>query len=111
MPVSLIEQLPKIFAEGKKEAERILDLLSNGSRITLQTNEIVLPAKELSGLYSGKAASNITGQWMNRLIYGDNLLVMQALLAGDEKTGLLSFRGKIDSIQLIFLIRWCDIHQ
>lgn len=37
-------------------------------------------------------------QWFNKLIYGDNLLAMQALLAGDEKTP--SMRGKIDLIYI-----------
>jgi hypothetical protein len=37
---------------------------------------------------------------MNRLIYGDNLLAMQALLAGDEANGLASMRGKIDLIYI-----------
>ncbi len=37
---------------------------------------------------------------MNRLIYGDNLLVMQALLAGDPQTGLPSLRGKVDLIYI-----------
>lgn len=38
--------------------------------------------------------------WMNRLIYGDNLLAMQALLAGDPETGLPSLRGKVDLIYI-----------
>ena len=38
--------------------------------------------------------------WLNRMIFGDNLLVMQALLAGDSKTGLSSMRGKIDLIYI-----------
>lgn len=37
---------------------------------------------------------------MNRLVYGDNLLAMQALLAGDEATGLPSLRGKVDLIYI-----------
>lgn len=37
---------------------------------------------------------------MNRLIYGDNLLTMQALLAGDPATGLPSMRGKVDLIYI-----------
>ena len=37
---------------------------------------------------------------MNRLIYGDNLLTMQALLAGDPQTGLPSLRGKVDLIYI-----------
>ena len=37
---------------------------------------------------------------MNRLGYGDNLLTMQALLAGDPQTGLPSLRGKVDLIYI-----------
>lgn len=37
---------------------------------------------------------------MNRLVYGDNLLAMQALLAGDPQTGLPSLRGKVDLIYI-----------
>lgn len=40
------------------------------------------------------------GGWMNRLVYGDNLLTMQALLAGDPQTGLPSLRGKVDLIYI-----------
>lgn len=39
-------------------------------------------------------------QWKNRLIYGDNILVMQGLLAGDPTSGLESMRGKIDLIYI-----------
>jgi len=97
---SLIELLPKIVREGKEEAEKILDNLAKPSRITLQTNELVLPSKDTSGLFKGKAPSIDNDNWLNRLIYGDNLLAMQALLAGDEKSGLPSMRGKIDLIYI-----------
>ena len=40
------------------------------------------------------------GSWRNRLVYGDNLLAMQALLAGDPESGLPSMRGKIDLIYI-----------
>ncbi|MEM4330768.1 MAG: hypothetical protein QW273_02045 [Candidatus Pacearchaeota archaeon] len=33
MPESLIEQLPKIVAQGKKEAQKILDGLSGKNKI------------------------------------------------------------------------------
>ncbi len=100
MPESLIEQLPKIVAEGRKEVEKILERLSGANRLTLQTNEYVLPSKDKSGLFRGQL-KQITGQeWHNRLIYGDNLLVMQALLAGDPETGLPSMRGKVDLIYI-----------
>jgi len=54
MPESLIEQLPKIVAEGKKEAEKILERISSANRLSLQTNEIVMPAKDSRTLWSGK---------------------------------------------------------
>lgn len=98
MPDSLIEQLPKIVAEGKKEVEKILERLSGSNRLTLQTNEYVLPSKDKSGLYRGQMKEITEQEWHNRLIYGDNLLVMQALLAGDPATGLPSMRGKVDLI-------------
>jgi adenine specific DNA methylase Mod len=100
MPESLIEQLPKIVAEGKKEAERILNELSERERIVLQTNEYVLPSKERSGLFRGAVREIDKKEWFNRLVYGDNLLVMQALLAGDPSTGLPSIRGKIDLVYI-----------
>lgn len=37
---------------------------------------------------------------MNRLIYGDNMLCMQALLAGDPASGLPSLRGKVNLIYI-----------
>ena len=100
MKESLIDFLPKIVAEGKKEAEIILDRAFNGSKIVLQTNEYVLPAKDKSGLFRGQVKDFKITDWFNRLDYGDNLLVMQALLAGDEPSGLSSMRGKIDLIYI-----------
>jgi len=100
---SLIEELPKIVERGKKEAQRILDALSKRNRITLQTNELVLPTKAKGGLnlFTGQAVkTDVKKEWLNRLIYGDNLLAMQALLAGDHATGLPSMRGKIDLIYI-----------
>lgn len=96
----LIEELPKIVAEGKKEVERILERLQSPNKITLQTHELVLPSKDQSGLFRGQVPELRDRQWWNRLIYGDNLLVMQALLTGDPETGLPSMRGKIDLIYI-----------
>lgn len=108
MAKSLLEQLPEIANEGRAEAHRILERLGNGTRIGLQTNELVLPCKDTSGLFRGQQpplpnAFNQAvgdGQWMNRLIYGDNLLTIQALLAGDPDSGLPSLRGKVDLIYI-----------
>jgi len=129
MSLSLIEELPKIAAEGKKEVERILERLSSPNKLTLQTNEFVLPSKDRSGLFRGfvpnfkasavkdfgdpqlkipglpakgqqRLSHELRTEWVNRLVYGDNLLVMQALLTGDPATGLPSMRGKIDLIYI-----------
>ena len=127
---SLIGELPKILEEGKREASRLLERLSDGGGVGLQTNELVLPAKDVDGLFKGRvpefAANGMAeifggradcpqsaerrdggiapyqnaAHWINRLIYGDNLLVMQALLAGDEKTSLPSLRGKVDLVYI-----------
>ena len=97
---SLIEELPKIVKQGKEEAQRIMERLSSHTRIGLQTNELVLPSKDTSGLWKGRNEQVINKEWMNRLIYGDNLLAMQALLAGDEATDLPSLRGKVDLIYI-----------
>jgi hypothetical protein len=129
MSTSLILELPKIVEEGKKEAARILERISSGTKLALQTNELVLPAKDVSGLFKGtipnpkdkittidasaeqmhlfglqarqaKLQIHQEAEWVNRLIYGDNLLVMQNLLAGDAESGLPSMRGKIDLIYI-----------
>ena len=104
----MIEELPRIASEGRQEAQRIIERLSSGTRIGLQTNELVLPRKDVSGFFRGQVpnipndfnAALDGGTWMNRLVYGDNLLTMQALLAGDPQTGLPSLRGKVDLIYI-----------
>lgn len=108
MAKSLIEELPRIASEGRQKAQRIIERLSSGTRIGLQTNELVLPRKDVSGFFRGQVpnipnafnAALDGGSWMNRLVYGDNLLTMQALLAGDPQTGLPSLRGKVDLIYI-----------
>lgn len=108
MAKSLIEELPRIVSEGRREAQQILERLSSGTQVGLQTNELVLPSKDASGIFKGCSPqipevfnhALDDGNWMNRLIYGDNLLAMQALLAGDASTGLPSLRGKIDLIYI-----------
>ncbi len=100
MKKSLIEELPKIVAEGRKEVEEILERISGQNRLGLQTSEFVLPAKDTSGLFKGEVSGIREKGWINRLIYGDNLLAMQALLSGDSGSGLPSMRGKIDLIYI-----------
>ena len=101
MPKSLLEELPKIAAEGRREAQQLLERINSGTRIGLQTNELVLPSKDVSGLWHGQVSKLFPHRdWMNRLIYGENLLTMQALLVGDEATELPSLRGKVDLIYI-----------
>ena len=98
---SLIEELPKIVEKGKREAERILSDISK-ERMTLQTNEIVIPSKAQPDSKLPTKTDDISskGNFINRLIYGDNLYAMQALLTGDPESGLPSMRGKIDLIYI-----------
>lgn len=106
MAKTLLEQLPEIVAKGRKQAEQILESLEGKHRVSLQTREWVLPAKDTAiddWIYNQQRQSQTQHQteqkdWVNRLIYGDNLLAMAALLAGDEHTP--SLRGKIDLIYI-----------
>jgi len=105
MGKSLLEELPKIVAAGKTQAERILEGLEGKHRVGLQTREWVLPSKDLAEadmLDVARRAEHLRAGdgagWTNRLIYGDNLLAMAALLAGDENTP--SLRGKVDLIYI-----------
>ncbi len=101
MSKTLLEELPRIAEEGRREVQRIFERIASGTHIGLQTNELVLPSKDVSGLYKGSNSQlNITQDWYNRLIYGDNILAMQALLVGDPATGLPSLRGKVDLIYI-----------
>lgn len=98
MSNSLLEELPKIMKRGRREANKILEGLSDENRLTLQTNELVLPSKDESGYFKDEVKEIAEDQWFNKIIYGDNLLAMQALIAGDETTP--SMRGKFDLIYI-----------
>jgi len=100
MQHSLIELLPKIVAEGKKEVEKILERAESENKMLLQTNEYVLPSKDQSVFFKGQVKQFGNNEWFNRLIYGDNLFAMQALLNGDSATGLPPLRGAIDLIYI-----------
>jgi len=123
MAKSLLEQLPDIVANGRKQAEKILEGIESRHRVGLQTREVVLPARDTAAqdwvaqqnranqrevfapgqvclVESPQATLGAASEapWANRLIYGDNLLAMAALLAGDENTP--SLRGKVDLIYI-----------
>lgn len=104
MGKSLLEQLPGIVAAGKRQAAQMLEQLEGRNRVTMQTRELVIPSKDTSAadlFTSAERASNSSTSAdgaLNRLIYGDNLLAMAALLAGDQDTP--SLRGKFDLIYI-----------
>jgi adenine-specific DNA-methyltransferase len=101
---SLLEQLPSIVAAGKRQAAQIVEQLDGDNRVSLQTRELVIPSKDTAtaDLFAegkrleAEVAVAAGLESMNRLIYGDNLLAMAALLAGDDSTP--SLRGKVDLI-------------
>ena len=99
---SLLEQLPGIVAEGKREAERVMERAESNVRLGLQTRELVIPSKDSN--WRDMITENHTPMGStsraerSRLIYGDNLLAMSALLAGDQNS--YSFRGQVDLIYI-----------
>lgn len=96
MTYSLIEQLPEIAAAGRKDAEEVLARANASRGASLQVDEYVIPAR--GSVAIGKDGWNKYPVWYNRLFYGDNLIIMEALLAGDPPTNLPSLKGKIDLI-------------
>jgi adenine-specific DNA-methyltransferase len=95
---SLLEQLPEIVKNGKRQAQQILEQLEGQNRVSLQTRELVVPSRDTTALISSGQTLEDVPEDPNRLIYGDNLLAMAALLAGDESTP--SMRGKVDLIYI-----------
>ena len=96
---SLLEQLPSIVAEGKKEAERVIERAESTYRLGLQTRELVIPSKD-SNWQSLLQASNKREAFgddsnVSRLVYGDNLLAMASMLAESP-----SLRGEVTLIYL-----------
>ncbi len=98
MAKSLLEQLPEIVKNGKRQAQQILEQLEGVNRVSLQTRELVVPSRDTAALLSSGQTLDDVPEQPNRLIYGDNLLAMAALLAGDETTP--SMRGNVDLIYI-----------
>ena len=79
MAKSLLEQLPEIVANGRKEAEKILESIESRHRISLQTREWVLPSKDTAATdwitenarqdafsRHSRESGNDGGNWTNR---------------------------------------------
>ena len=102
--MSLIEEFPQIIRNGKRVFEKVMNNVKSanslgGGTLSLQNNEFVIPSKNENDFL--KRYNNVElnkDKWYNRLIYGDNILAMQALLNGDET--IESMRGKIDLIYI-----------
>lgn len=99
---SLLEQLPTIVAEGKREAERVIERSESSFRLGLQTRELVVPSRNTKSQDLFKSRQGVLEDTAslhpNTLIYGDNLLAMAALLSGDDHTAAM--RGKVDLIYI-----------
>ncbi|OGB21634.1 MAG: hypothetical protein A3I66_22730 [Burkholderiales bacterium RIFCSPLOWO2_02_FULL_57_36] len=101
MSKKLLEQLPLIIANGRQEADHVLEIRH---LLALETREWALPAKDSAILKWIKADKRrrqmnaLTDVQPNRLIHGDDLLVMAALLAGDA--AMPSLQGKLDLIYM-----------
>lgn len=101
MPKSLLEQLPLIVAKSRQGADLVLE---RRHRASLQTREWVLPARDtalLDWIKKNKRLARTDAEPdspPNRLIHGNNLLVMAALLNGDG--AMPSLRGRIGLIHI-----------
>lgn len=97
---SLLELLPSIVAEGKREAERVMERAESSYRLGLQTRELVVPSKDTNwkelSLNGGTLDS--PSQTPNALIYGSNVLAIAALLAGANDNA--SIRNSVDLIYI-----------
>lgn len=99
---SLLEQLPSIVAEGKREAERVIERAESNYRLGLHTRELVVPSKDSNWRdllkEADKPVTTENAGELSRLIYGDNLLAVAALLSGSDNQR--SIRGRVDLIYI-----------
>ena len=79
----------------------VLNWIGKDSVVTYHSK---VPFRTLSLTYGYTAEhrreEGLSSESGNMIVYGDNLLAMQALLAGDPATGLPSLRGKVDLIYI-----------
>jgi DNA modification methylase len=70
-----------------------------------QVEKVALPFQRVESINRPRGADMFSGLagadgWRNKLIWGDNKLVMGSLLAGDPSSGIESLAGKIDLIYI-----------
>ena len=81
MGEGIIDQLPKVVKEGKKVFNRILDRINKGGGISFQVNEYVIASPDVMSEDFFKNITNDEGKFVNKLIYGDNILSLAGLLS------------------------------
>jgi adenine-specific DNA-methyltransferase len=93
----IFKYVGRVYPEGHKSdsVTRQVEATNVGLRLTPNPTYTVAADSVHSSTSSPRTES---AEWHNRLIYGDNLLAMAALLAGDD--GSPSLRGKIDLIYI-----------
>lgn len=103
MEKSLLDRLPGIVAEGKRLAERLLEDSREGRRrVRLHTRERVASRDDGTGTADGHAVGSramrqaLAQGRTNRLLQGNGLLAMVALLTGSRSRP--SLRGRLDLI-------------
>jgi len=89
-----------VHPEKKTEIERI----ALPFQITETINEPRIKEDEarLGNIFKSKAdyPENYPKDWKNKLIWGDNKIVMESLLRGDKSSGIPSLAGKINLIYI-----------
>lgn len=98
--LNLIAALPSIVSESRCEVRRILDNLDHWSDVELTNSEYIIPTHTPYKEKRMNDATMLSKDWTNRIINGDNLLAMQALLTDNSALGQPSLRGKIDLIYI-----------
>jgi len=92
----------KDFIRPEKKAE--IERIALPFQITETINEPRIKEAEgsLGKMFSPKAKypENYPSDWKNKLVWGDNKIVMESLLRGDKSSGVPSLAGKINLIYI-----------
>ena len=92
----------KDFAHPKKKTE--LERIALPFQLTETVNEPRMKEYEdtFGEMFYPKAKypENYPNNWKNKLIWGDNKIVMESLLRGDKSSGILPMAGKINLIYI-----------
>ena len=92
----------KDFVRPKKKTE--IERIALPFQLTETVNEPRIKEYEasLGKMFSPKAKypENYPQDWKNKLIWGDNKIVMESLLRGDKSNGIPSMAGKINLIYI-----------